>query len=133
MRYLPQIVCFMLTFALGAIFLLIVQRAAHLPPPGSDMTYADFIGIMLTALGVMLTALTIFLGVLAVLGWTTFENKLKDHSTNYIQGELSSNGKLRYDLEKLITDIAYRGVENFKAQQGLNPEVDAGSESEYND
>lgn len=122
MRYIPHVVCIMLVFALGAILLLIVQYSAQLPPADKDMTYSDFISIILTALGVMLTALTIFLGVLAVVGWTSIESKLRDHSISYFKDQLSSEGPLRAELEELFTEIAYEGIESYKTQQQSNQE-----------
>lgn len=124
MRYIPHVVCLMLVFALGAILLLIVQYSAQLPPPDKDMTYSDFISVILTALGVMLTALTIFLGVLAVVGWTSIESKLRDHSISYFKDQLSSEGPLRAELEELFTEIAYEGIESYKSQQQSNQEED---------
>ncbi len=124
MRYIPHIITIMLILAIGASLLLIVQHAAHLPSPDNQMTYADFITIILTALGVMLTALTIFLGVLAVVGWTSIESKLRDHSMSYFKDELSSNGSLRAELEELFTEIAYEGIESYKSQQQPKQEED---------
>lgn len=122
MRYIPHVVCIMLVFALGAILLLIVQYSVQLPSADKDMTYSDFISIILTALGVMLTALTIFLGVLAVVGWTSIESKLRDHSISYFKDQLSSEGPLRAELEELFTEIAYEGIESYKTQQQSNQE-----------
>ena len=51
-------------------------------------------------------------------GWTTIENKLRDHSVNYFKDQLKKNGQLRNELEELIEAIAYEGIDNFKPQSG---------------
>lgn len=93
----------------------------------ADVTYTDFLSITLTALAIMITVLGIFVAAAGVIGWATLENKLRDHSLAYFKEELGENGKLRSDLEKLFVDIAYNGVDNYKAQKGLSEEKD------YND
>lgn len=54
---------------LGAALAVLVQKASGLDPtPSESMSYAEFTGVILTALGVILAALTIFLGAIAVIG-----------------------------------------------------------------
>lgn len=110
MKYIPHAVCMMLVFALGAVLLLTVQYAAHLPPPDNTMTYADFIALILTALGVMLTVLTIFLGVLAFVGWTTFETKMKVSSEDFLERRFSPADPRYADLVMEIKEDVRREV-----------------------
>jgi hypothetical protein len=83
-------------------------------PPLGDVSYTDFISIMLTALGLMMAVLAIFIAVAGVIGWATLENKLKDHSLNYFTQQFAEDGPLRRDLEELFADIAYTGIEGLK-------------------
>ncbi|APR52964.1 hypothetical protein CA223_10600 [Sphingomonas koreensis] len=90
----------------------------------TDISYADFLSITLTALSLMITVLGLFVAAAGVIGWATLESKLRDHSLAYFKEELGENGKLRTDLEKLFIDIAYDGIENYKAQKGIAEEKD---------
>lgn len=127
MRYIPHVVCLLLVLFLGAMLLLVTQHAAHLPPPDSDMTYADFLSLILTALGVMLTVLTIFLGVLAFVGWATFESKMKMSSEEFLEKRFSPADPRYADLVTEIKEDVRREVriaEESKPRAGDNPEND---------
>ena len=80
----------------------------------ADISYADFLSITLTALSILLTVVGLFLAALAVVGWTSFETKLKDHSAEYFSAQLGKNGPIRRELEDLITEIAFKGVEELR-------------------
>ena len=114
-----------------------VTGAFHLgiaPPPvgAADLSYADFLAITLTALALMITILGFFVATAGVIGWTTLENKLRDHSTSYFKDQLSKDGELRAELEELFADIAYEGVEEYKKSSSTNGGKDQ-DEVEYND
>lgn len=106
--------------------------------PSMDLKYVDFLSITLTALALMITVLGFFVAAASVIGWTTIENKLRDHSVNYFKDQLKKDGKLRTELEELIESIAYEGIENFKPQTGKGQEsklnsVKKDSETEFKD
>ncbi len=122
MKYVPHAVCMFLVFALGAFLLLLVQHAAHLPPPDNKMTYADFIALILTALGVMLTVLTIFLGVLAFVGWTTFETKMKVSSEEFLDRRFSPADPRYAELVAEIKEDVRREVRISEENKDNNPE-----------
>ena len=100
---------------------------------GNDLTYGDFLSITLTALSLMITVLGIFVAAASFIGWTTIENKLRDHSVTYFQDQLSKDGKLREEFEQIISHIAYEGVENFKTQRGMTDKPNNVEEEDYND
>lgn len=70
--------------------------------PNSDISSADFISIILTALGVILAALAIFIGGIAVIGWATFEEKLRQNSDDFLKRRFSPEDQRYVDL---IADI----------------------------
>ena len=114
-----------------------VTGAFHLgiaPPQvgADDISYADFLAITLTALALMITILGFFVATAGVIGWTTLENKLKDHSTSYFKDQLSKDGDLRAELEDLFAEIAYEGVEEYK-KNSSNVSGEDREEIEYND
>jgi formaldehyde-activating enzyme involved in methanogenesis len=65
---------------------------------------------MLTALGVMMTAMTLLVGALAVIGWTSIESKLRDHSYDYMRSDLKSGGPLQELVRRAVRDAVYEGV-----------------------
>lgn len=85
--------------------------------PSLDMTYVDFLSITLTALSLMITVLGFFIAAASVIGWTTIESKLREHSVSYFKDQLKDDGPLRAEFEKLIAAIAYEGIENVNAER----------------
>lgn len=82
---------------------------AHAPP---KIAYFDLLMVILTVLSVMITGLGLGLAVLGVIGWATFEAKLRDHSFSYFAAELGKDGKLRREFEALIIETSLKGVES---------------------
>ncbi|MFL6844509.1 MAG: hypothetical protein ACJ8ER_06475 [Allosphingosinicella sp.] len=78
---------------------------------GYSVSYADFLVIVLTALAIMITVLAIFLAALGIIGWATFEAKLRDTSLAYFTSQLGKDGPLRSELEALLVQISLSGVE----------------------
>ena len=93
-----------------------------------DVSYTDFLSITLTALALMITILGFFVAAAGVIGWTTIENKLRDHSVQYFKEQLSKDGKLREEIEDLIVGIAHEGIHNYR-----NNKQEGVEEREYND
>ncbi|UZW55407.1 hypothetical protein NUH86_00970 [Sphingobium sp. JS3065] len=98
----------------------------HVPAGAStDVSYADFLSITLTALSLMITVLGLFLAAAGVIGWTTLESKLRSHSVDYFAQQLAKDGPLRKELEELFADIAYTGIDGLKApEQQEDPYAD---------
>ncbi len=94
-----------------------------------NIKYIDLIAVVLSALSVMITVLGIFLAALAIIGWATFETKLRDSSLNYFTSQLGEGGALRKELEALLVDISLKGVQG----QSGNADAEAGPEKPYND
>lgn len=70
----------------GAVVTALFHMGSAVPPvSGDDVTYVDFISITLTALALMITILGFFVAAAGVIGWTTIENKLRDHSVKYFK------------------------------------------------
>lgn len=79
-------------------------------PSSFAISYVDFISIMLTSLGIILTALAVFIGILAILGWNSIEDKLRDHSHDYIRRQLEEGNPLRDDIRRSVREVVYEGV-----------------------
>ncbi|GAA4821725.1 hypothetical protein GCM10023232_18760 [Sphingosinicella ginsenosidimutans] len=122
----------------GAIATFIYHIAlARGATPSLDLSYVDFISITLTALSLMITVLGFFVAAASVIGWTTIENKLRDHSVSYFKDQLKKDGQLRTEFEGLIASIAYEGIENFKPheqeKEDGKEEPEQNGETEYKD
>jgi|tagenome__1003787_1003787.scaffolds.fasta_scaffold19800887_2 hypothetical protein len=99
---------------------------------GYQVSYPDFLVIVLTALAVMITVLAIFLAALGVIGWATFEAKLRDTSVDYFTSQLGKDGPLRRELEGLLVEISLTGVAKPEAPPPAEAPVQPTDEP-YND
>lgn len=87
---------------IGAALVVVIQIGSGLSFANMTFSSAEFISIILTALGVILAALALFIGVLAVIGWATFESKIKSTSEEFLERRFSTDD-LRYG--ELIAEI----------------------------
>lgn len=79
--------------------------------PNSDISASDFISIILSALGVILTALALFLGVLALVGWATFEERLKQNSDEFLKKRFSAEDERYIELINEIKEDVRREMQ----------------------
>jgi len=92
MKRVNQIVGGILLMLLGAALLLVVVKGSGLTfSPNDRIPPSDFLSIILTALAVMLTAVTVFLGALALIGWATFEARVKQSAESFLENRFSEN------------------------------------------
>lgn len=111
----------------AALTTLIYHKLLVGKPSLENIRYQDFVSLSLTALGLMLTVLGFFVAAASIIGWTTIESKLREHSIQYFTKQLSKDGELRAEFEKLITEIAYEGIKQ------LRPNGEEEGEDTYND
>lgn len=90
----------------GAVVILILLDAAHLRPSiRNDISSADFLAVILSALGVMVAILTFFLGVLAVFGWTAFRTIIEDKFEDLVRKRFdASNQQYGHLVRQLVED-----------------------------
>lgn len=101
--------------------------------PTIEIRYVDLISITLTALAIMITVLGLFVASLGVIGWATFEAKLRDNSLNYLAAELSKDGKLRKEFETILTEMSLQGVRPNGDTQAIQDQSGNPVERPYND
>ena len=118
------VVAALLTFSIAAS--RIVASAA---PP--KIEYVDVVVIVLAALSIMITVLGIFIALLGVVGWATFESKLKDTSLDYFREQMARGGSLREEFERLLVQISLEGVE--RATPEAPPSDADGADNDYVD
>lgn len=97
----------LLLILVGAALAVVIQKASGLSAaPNEDLSYAEFTGVILSALGVIIAALTLFLGAVAVVGWTAFESMVKQKSENFLEKRFSPEDQRYTDLlEEIKEDV----------------------------
>jgi hypothetical protein len=102
---------------LGLVVFVVAASALLRESAPTEIKYTDVVVIVLTALSLMVTILGVGLAVMAVIGWATFESKLRDSSFSYFAEQLGKDGPLRRELESLLIEISLKGVEKAPGQQ----------------
>lgn len=116
---------------LGAVLLLVVQDASGLRPPHDDVTTADFLAIILSALGVMVAILTFFLGVLAIFGWTAFRTIIEDKFEDLFRRRFDANNPEYGSLvDQLVEDARARSAAAAIASQQTSDDPDLDGDEE---
>ncbi|WFP73386.1 hypothetical protein [Mesorhizobium sp. WSM4906] len=88
----------------GAIFIIIALTSVKIAPDklaGHEMSYVDFITLMLTAVTVIITVLAVFIGILAVWGYSQFQKMTEDASKNHLNSMISE-GPFAKQIETTI-------------------------------
>lgn len=98
----------------GAIVAILVMCAfagaigSSIAPDASkdtyNISYADFVVIMLTAVSVMVTVLALIVGVAAYIGWNSIQGKVKSEVRSY----LKTGFKPGKPLHNLFMDEKYK-------------------------
>jgi hypothetical protein len=118
----------------GAIILLIVLNSSGLRPTVRDnISTADFLAIILTALGVMVAILTFFLGVLAFFGWTAFRTITEDKFEDLFRRRFdASNPEYGALVNQLVEDArAQKAASTIANEPGADdPEVDGNEDDD---
>jgi hypothetical protein len=91
-------------------------------PSSFSVSYVDFISITLSALGVLITTLGIFIAILSVLGWRSIEDKLRDHSAEFVNNELREGAPLYKAIMQTVREAAYDGIRDIDSE----PDAEAG-------
>lgn len=108
-RNVPLAVLMLLT---GAALMYVIKAGSGLQLlPSDKISSADFISIILTALGVVLAALALFIGGLAIVGWATFEDRLKQHSEEFLKRRFSADDPRYVDLINELKEDVRRELE----------------------
>src|SRR5689334_21498399 len=103
MPRLLQVLGGLILVQLGAVLAVVMMKASGMTPtPAETLSYADFTGIILSALGVILGALAVFLGAVAFVGWAAFEAMVERRANSYLDRRFSPEDD-RY--VKLVEDL----------------------------
>jgi hypothetical protein len=119
MKFLAKVALIVIALALVLAVIVLSQLMVRHAP--TEIDYNDLLIIVLTVLSIMITVLGLGLAVVGVIGWATFEAKLKDNSFKYFANELGKDGQLRREFEALLTEISLRGVEPVGSDKAEGP------------
>lgn len=114
---------------LGAALAYIMWAGSNLRlEPNPNISSADFIAIILTALGAILAALAIFLGGMALVSWRTFDDRVKAHAESFLEKRFSPSDQRYADLVETLRDDARR-----EAQIAQKPKDDLENFSQFDE
>lgn len=92
-----------------------------------DLTYADFVSILLTAISLLMTVLAVFLAVLGFVGWTTFEQKVHSKTEDILTAGFAKGGRIDNLIVQVINartqGIMFDGVQTVTESLGDEEEM----------
>lgn len=107
MNILKQIAYVFILLVNGAALLFLVVEGSGLSlSPSPNVSGSEFVSIILSALGVVLAAVTVLLGILAIIGWATFESRVEESAKAFLS-ERFRPGSEEYDevFEKIKGEL----------------------------
>lgn len=112
MRHARDVLLILVLLITGAALMYVIQAGSGLRLlPSDEISSADFISIILTALGVILAAAALFIGGLAIIGWATFEERLRQHSEDFLRRRFSTDDQRYVDLISELKEDVRRELE----------------------
>lgn len=109
MKFLPSVSRSAFHLGLGAFLAYLAWTGSNLQfGKNPNISPADFIAIILTALGVILAALAIFLGGMALVSWRLFDERVKAHAEDFLERRFSHSDQRYADLVEMLRDDARR-------------------------
>lgn len=72
-----------------------------------NMSYQDWVAVLLTGVAVIISVLAVFLAVLAVIGWQTFDARVRQRTKECITEGFEFNGYLRVYLQEAVERTSY--------------------------
>lgn len=88
----------------GAAIAYLIWAGSNLRlEPNPNITSADFLAIILTALGVILAALAVFLGGMALVSWRNFDERIGSQVEDYLNRFVKPTERFEA-IEELLKD-----------------------------
>ena len=111
--------------ALGVALLCVAAGAigGYLSTRTSDgsvnLSYTDFLSLMLTAISVLMTLLAFFIAILAVIGWTSIESRVEKKTEDFLRTALAKGGSLEQKLVAEASEVMVKKAQSM--YQGVEP------------
>ena len=125
-KFIVQVV----KITLGVLLAMIVIKAfsqfapfkmtSHETDAQLEISYVDFISIILTAISLLLATLGFVLAILAFIGWNAIGNRVTKHSEEYLRKSVDEGGQLHRLVKSEVKEIMYGdivGLENTSDQE----------------
>lgn len=99
------------------VILVLGAHAFRLRVVPVDMSYADWVAVLLTGVGLIISVLAVFLGILAFVGWQTFDRRVAQRVEEVLSDgevlvvcldkEWGVKGRLRKHLQDAVERASY--------------------------
>lgn len=89
-----------------------------------QLSYTDFVSIMLTAVSIILAALGFVIALLAFIGWNSIGNRVSQSAKEFLRESVKDGGELHRLVKNEAKEIIYKGV------QPIDEDYDEDSEGE---
>lgn len=112
--------------AAGAIVLSLFSAAIgallsrHIGESTYTISFVDFISVLLTAISLLMTLLAFFIAILALVGWNTIADRVRDATKEFLENGIKENGPIYTILQQTSERVTYEGVSEF--QKGADNE-----------
>lgn len=78
----------------------------------SEISYADFIVIMLTSVSVLMTLLAFMVAILAYVGWNNIHNKVQKETKNFLSDGFEEGRNLNVMFKQYASELFWSQVPN---------------------
>ena len=91
-------------------------------PATVNISYVDFVSIMMTAVSLILAALGFVIAILAFIGWNSIGAKVSTSAKEFLKESVKDGGELHNLVRAEAKEIIYRGIEpvdtDFEEEEG---------------
>jgi hypothetical protein len=115
----------------GAVSGAISPGTSQIRNGTAEISYADFISIMLTAVSLLVTVLAFVLAALAYIGWNSISAKVSDEVRANFERGFEPGGKLHKMFAEEKNKIPYKGTEQIDEQLEVDFKAEGEDEDEY--
>lgn len=120
MKWLAGIVCALFGGVAGAAMTLLIAAADF----DSNVSYADLIATLLTALAVILTVLALAVSVVGILGWQAIRGGIERSTLKFFKEE-ADGGVVERIIREEVNEFMLAGIDPYGEENGAEPDDSA--------
>ncbi|KCZ51796.1 hypothetical protein HY29_18335 [Hyphomonas beringensis] len=75
-----------------------------------DITYIDFISLMLTAISLLMTLLAFFIAILGIIGWNAISRGVRVRVEDFLSDGFKDGNELRLMIDEYVQKSMFEGV-----------------------
>ncbi|WJY23037.1 hypothetical protein QTA57_08170 [Fontisubflavum oceani] len=80
-------------------------------PASVEISYVDFVSIMMTAVSIILAALGFVIAILAFIGWNSIESKVSSSAKEFLRESIEDGGELHRLVKEEAKEIIYGDIQ----------------------